>query len=206
MLEGISWLGHASFKLAKQKTIVYIDPWKIKEKEPADIILITHSHYDHCSPEDIKKIQKDNTILVAPLDCAPILKGNVKIISPGEKLTIQGIEIEAIPAYNKGKPFHPKSSNFVGYVITISGLKIYHAGDTDFIPEMEKLNIDIALFPIGGTYTMNAEEAASAVNCIKPKVAIPMHYGGIAGSKNDAEKFKKLCQVEVEILKEDKNG
>jgi len=119
---------------------------------------------------------------------------------PGQKLNIEGLEIEAVPAYNKARAFHPKASNFVGYIISAGGIKIYHAGDTDFIPEMEKLKVDIAMLPVGGTYTMDAQEAALAADSIKPKIAVPMHYGAIVGSTNDADKFKKLCQVEVKIM------
>lgn len=200
VLKDIRWLGHASFKIKDEK-VIYIDPWKLKDTEPADIILITHDHYDHCSPEDVKKIKKDTTWLVAPADCASKFSGNVKVVKPNEKFTVEGVEIETVPAYNLNKDFHPKSNQWVGYIVTVKGARIYHTGDSDFVPEMKNLKVDIALFPVGGTYTMTADEAAQAVNTMKPKVAIPMHYGTIVGSAKDVERFKKLCNVEVEVLK-----
>jgi L-ascorbate metabolism protein UlaG (beta-lactamase superfamily) len=199
MLEKIKWLGHASFKIAGPP-VIYIDPWKLTDGEKADIILITHSHHDHCSPEDIAKIQKEDTIIVSTQDSAAKLKGTVKIIKPGDKIKIKDLEIEAVPAYNINKSFHPKDNGWVGYVISMAGVRIYHAGDTDLIPEMRDIKADIALLPVGGTYTMNAEEAARAANTIMPQVAIPMHYGTIIGSIKDAEKFRRHCKVEVRIL------
>ena len=200
MLENITWLGHAGFKIKGEK-IVYIDPFKINDAEPADIIIITHEHFDHLSPDDIKKIQTGKTIIVTTPDCYSKVSGNVKTISPGKTLDIGGIKIEAVPAYNINKQFHPKANSWIGVIVTINGKRIYHAGDTDNIPEMATLrNIDIALLPVSGTYVMTAEEAADAASKIMPKVAVPMHYGAIVGTKADAERFKKLCKCRVEIL------
>lgn len=203
MLKNISWLGHDTFKITGEK-VIYTDPFKIKKGDPADIILITHEHYDHCSPEDVKKIQKASTVIVAPPDCAKKLSGNIKTVKPGDKITVEGINIEAVPSYNTNKHFHPKENNWVGYIFTVMGQRIYIAGDTDYIPEMEKFKADIALLPVSGTYVMTAEEAVKAALAIKPKLAIPMHYASIVGSEKDAEKFKKLLEgkVDVEILKQ----
>ena len=200
MLENIKWLGHAGFMIKSDK-IIYIDPFGIKESEPADIIIITHEHFDHLSFEDINKIQNENTVIVTTPDCFPKVSGNVKTISPGESIDVDGIIIEAVPAYNINKTFHPKSSNWMGVIVTVDSKRIYHAGDSDNIPEMSHLkNIDIALLPVSGTYVMSAEEAANAANSIMPKVAVPMHYGSIVGTKDDAERFRKLCKCHVEIL------
>jgi len=200
MLQNISWLGHAGFKIKGEKT-VYIDPFKINDNEPADIIIITHEHFDHLSPDDIKKIQTGKTLIVTTQDCYSKFSGNIKTISPGKSLDVDGIKIEAVPAYNANKQFHPKENGWIGVIVTINGKRIYHAGDTDNIPEMSNLkNIDVALLPVSGTYVMTAEEAADAANRIMPKVAVPMHYGSIVGTKADAEKFKKLCKCKVEIL------
>ncbi len=200
MIENIHWLGHASFRIDGEKTI-YIDPWKLKGKPPkADLILITHDHYDHCSPDDVAKITKKDTVIVTIAAAAGKFKGNVRVVKPGDNLTAAGIPIEVVPAYNVGKRFHPKGAGYVGFILTVGGQRIYHAGDTDIIPEMDDIQADIALLPVGGTYTMTAEEAARAANKIKPKVAIPMHYGDIVGSIRDAERFRDLCQVEVTIL------
>ncbi|NVM00851.1 MAG: MBL fold metallo-hydrolase, partial [Candidatus Helarchaeota archaeon] len=149
MLENLHWLGHASFKITGEK-IIYIDPYQLKgENEKADIILITHSHFDHCSPGDVEKIQKSSTVIVATPDCRSDLSGNVKTVKPGDKITVEGVGIEAVPAYNVNKEFHPKSKNWVGYIVTVKGERIYHAGDTDKIPEMGDIKADIVLLPVG---------------------------------------------------------
>jgi L-ascorbate metabolism protein UlaG (beta-lactamase superfamily) len=201
LTKNIQWLGQSSIKISAEKTIVYVDPWKIRQPEPADMVLITHGHFDHMSPDDIDRVSKPGTVVVAPTDCAEKIGKGTRAVKPGDTVAIGGVSAEAVPAYNVNKDFHPPGNRWVGYVITIGGRRIYHAGDTDFIPEMEKLrDIDVALLPVGGTYTMDPQEAAMAANVIRPKVAIPFHYGSVVGSKADAEKFKKLCEVPVEIL------
>lgn len=200
VLKKIHWLGHATTRIDAEK-IIYIDPWKLKDNaKKADIILITHDHFDHCVPSDVKKIQKNDTTIVTVKDCAGKLSGDVKVVKPGDKITVKGIEIEAVPAYNVNKDFHPKSKGWVGFIVTIEGVKIYQAGDTDVTDEMKQLKVDIALLPVGGTYTMTANEAATAANIFKPKVVIPMHWGDIVGSKADAEAFRKAFAGETVIL------
>ncbi|MCD6257292.1 MBL fold metallo-hydrolase [Candidatus Aerophobetes bacterium] len=196
----ITWLGHASFKV-EEKSRVYIDPWKIKETEKADLVLITHSHYDHLSPEDVEKIQGERTSIVVPYDGVGKLRGNVRGIAPGESISVNDVNIQAVPAYNVGKSYHPKGNKWVGYVVEIGGISIYHAGDTDFIPEMKEINPYVALLPIGGTYTMGVDDALRAVESLNPHIVIPMHYGDIVGSINDARRFAKSCKkAEVKIL------
>jgi len=195
----IYWLGHASFRIEAGEKVIYIDPWNVK-KDKAHFILITHSHFDHLSLDDIRKIQTDDTILVATKDSATKLKGDVRTIKPGDNLELEGIHIEAIASYNVGKSFHPKSSEWVGYNLTTEGKRIYHAGDSDATAEMKGLIVDIALLPVGGTYTMTAEEAAGAANEFKPKIAVPMHWGEIVGSRADAERFRELFNGETVIL------
>ncbi|MCM8758249.1 MAG: MBL fold metallo-hydrolase [Candidatus Omnitrophica bacterium] len=201
MEENIRWLGHSSILIEMEGKNIYVDPWKIKQGK-ADLILITHSHYDHCSPEDVNKIATEKTTIIATSDSLEkITKGIKKTISPGTEIDLGWVKIVGVPAYNINKQFHPKSNNWVGYVIKFSDTSIYIAGDTDFIPEMKKIKADIVIVPVGGTYTMNAQEAASAVNTIKPKIAIPIHFGDIVGSKADAEKFASLVKdVQVKIL------
>lgn len=201
MVENITWYGHATMKLSGEK-IVYIDPFQLQDTtyEAADIVLITHDHSDHCSPEDIAKVSKADTVVIAPASCQGKLTGKTRVIAAGETISEQGVQIETVPAYNLKKQFHPKSAGGVGYIVTLNGKRIYQAGDTDFIPEMKTISADIVIVPVGGTYTMDAEEAAQAVNAMRPEVAIPMHYGAIVGSGSDAERFKGLVTVPVEIL------
>ena len=204
MIKNIHWLGHDTFKFVGEK-VIYTDPFKIKKKDTADFILITHEHFDHCSPEDVKKIQGPNTVIVATSDCAQKLSGKVKVVKPGDKMNVEGIEIEAVPAYNTNKQFHTKDKGWVGYIFTVQGQNIYIAGDTDYIPEMKNFKVDIALLPVSGTYVMTADEAVRAALDMKPKVAIPMHYGSIVGSEKDAKKFADSLKgkIEVVILKEE---
>jgi L-ascorbate metabolism protein UlaG (beta-lactamase superfamily) len=199
MKNEITWLGHASFKIKNSKTL-YIDPWNIEEDEKADLILVTHEHYDHLSMEDIGKVRDENTVIVTIPMCTQQVGGNVMEIQAGEKVTVDDIEIEAVSAYNINKNFHQKDAGRVGFIITMGGERIYHAGDSDLIPEMEAVDVDVALLPVGGVYTMSPEEAAKAANRMRPKLAIPMHWGSsVIGKREDAEKFKELCDVPVDI-------
>ncbi|OGW52221.1 MAG: Zn-dependent hydrolase [Nitrospirae bacterium RBG_13_43_8] len=199
MVKDIHWLGHDTFKVIGEK-VVYTDPFKIKKKDTADVILITHEHFDHCSPEDVKAIQGPKTFIVATSDSAKKLSGKIKIVKPGEKINVEGVEIEIVPAYNTNKQFHTKDKGWVGYVFTLKGQRIYLAGDTDYIPEMKNLKVDIALLPVSGTYVMTAEEAIKAALDIKPKIAIPMHYGSIVGSADDAKKFAEGLKGKIEVV------
>lgn len=205
----IKWLGHSSFRITDlvDDRIIYIDPFKISSNAPkADVVLITHSHYDHCSIEDLQKIVNEKTIILAPADSQSSFSGKINIkdstiAAPDRIINLGPISVESIPAYNTNKAFHPKDNDWIGYVITLNSKKIYHAGDTDFIPEMASLsNIDFALLPVSGKFVMTADEAAKATKAFNPKVAIPMHYGEIVGDTNDAQKFKDLANCEVIIL------
>jgi len=200
MMEHIHWLGHATVRLDFDK-VIYVDPWQIREGAPkADIVLITHEHYDHFSKPDIDKIRKDSTSVVTIASVAAGLKGDVHVIKPGDTITVQGIGIQAVPAYNIGKQFHPKSAGHVGFIIQTGGHAVYIAGDSDLTPEMKAVRADVVLLPVGGKYTMTADEAAQAVNAIQPQLAIPLHYGTIIGSRADAERFRSLCKVPTQIL------
>lgn len=196
----IKWLGHASFRIDGDSATVYIDPWKLTQEIPADVILITHSHFDHLSPEDIEKIKKDSTVIVGPADCAANFGASFKEISPGTSLQIGDVKVQATPAYNVDKDFHPKANNWVGYIVTVDGTRVYHTGDTDHIPEMENIETDVALAPVGGTYTMSVEQAAKALEKINPKVAVPMHCGDIVGTFADRDSLMAMTKVPVVIL------
>lgn len=204
IFQAIKWYGHASFAIESDK-IIYIDPWKIPNSAPkADLILVTHSHFDHLSPDDIDLLKKEETTIICSPDCISKITGDVRSLSPGQEIEVQGIQVKGVPAYNPSKPFHPRDNSWLGYVVIVNGVSVYHAGDTDLIPEIKDLGeISIALLPVGGQYTMDAEQAAQAANTIKAEISIPMHYGaGVVGSEKDAQKFKQLCQGEVRVLKE----
>jgi L-ascorbate metabolism protein UlaG (beta-lactamase superfamily) len=207
----ITWLGHDGFVLEDGTEKLVIDPFKLDHDVKADYVLLSHEHFDHCNSEDLKKVLTQNSTVVAPSSCnselAKVPHKETKTVKPGDKVRLGGFEVKAIPAYNTnkyrapGKHFHPKQEGKVGYLIkTKSGVTIYHTGDSDLIPEMDNLAPDIALVPVSGTYVMTCDEAAAAVARIKPKIAIPMHYGAIVGTVADAERFKRQAECEVDIL------
>ncbi|MGC8579580.1 MAG: MBL fold metallo-hydrolase [bacterium] len=206
MKNKITWLGHASFRITNGK-IIYIDPWQVKKPDPkADIILITHDHFDHLSVEDVKKLSKQDTVIITTPSAKSHLSGDVRVVKPGDRINIKDIDIQAVPAYNPSKQFHPKQAGNVGFIITMNGESIYHTGDTEFIEEMRSIKVDILLVPVGGKYTSDAEDAAKIANTINPKVAIPMHWGTLndVGGRESAERFKKLVKTQVEILEQEK--
>jgi L-ascorbate metabolism protein UlaG (beta-lactamase superfamily) len=198
----VRWLGHAAFYVEAEGAKIYIDPFELPGfAEKADIILITHGHYDHCDLKSIEKIQTPSTLVVMPESCAGKVSGNVQLLKPGENLKENDIMIHAVHSYNIKKPSHPKGIG-LGYVIEAEGKKLYHAGDSDFIHEMTKLeDINVALLPIGGKYTMDFLEAVEAVKAINPEIVVPMHYGSVVGSDQDAEKFKELLDKEMPELR-----
>jgi len=205
------WLGHDGFRIIASDKTIYTDPYQLSKaqhyRNDADIVFISHNHFDHLSLDDLKHVVAKKSTIVAAKECIEQLKATgaaeVKGVAPGDRLTVQGLPVEVIAAYNTNKKFHPKADGKVGFVITAGNMRIYHTGDADDIPEMNAAKPDIALVPVSGTYVMTAEEAASAVNQkIRPKkLAIPMHYGSIVGSESDAKKFKELVEVcPVQIL------
>ena len=203
MLNNIEVLYHSSIRINKEKTI-YIDPFKIdRNYNDADIIFVTHDHYDHYSEEDIDKVINENTVIVIPEELlTKVLKKGINkdaiiTVEPNKKYMVQGIKFETVPAYNINKTFHPKENGWVGYVIEINGIKYYIAGDTDITEENKKVKCDVAFVPVGGIYTMDFKEAAQLVNEIQPKVAVPIHYGSVVGTKQDAEEFIKLLHTNI---------
>ena len=209
----VHWLGHDSMVLLGTKTVV-IDPFKAKGDYKADLLLISHEHQDHLSEEDIRRFSSESTTIVAPKICEGQLKGfrtEKVFVEPGSKDELKGVTVETIPAYNidkfrsPGRVFHPKEDGRVGYVVTLDGVRFYHGGDTDATPEMKKLEVDVAFLPVSGTYVMTADEAAGAAKAMKTKVAVPMHYGAIVGSRADAERFRDLVggTPQVQILEKE---
>jgi L-ascorbate metabolism protein UlaG (beta-lactamase superfamily) len=199
ILKHLKRLGHDSFLLAGPR-VIYIDPWKLQGDLPAaDLVLVTHDHFDHCSPEDVAKISKAETVVIANPAAAQKLAG-VRVLRPGETLTVGDVTVTAVPAYNTnkfrspGQPFHPKDAQGNGYVIEVGGEALYHAGDTDHIPEMATLDVTVALLPVSGTYVMTAAEAAEAAKAIRADVFVPMHYGDIVGGEADVAQFRSLCE------------
>lgn len=199
----IEWLGHDSFRLTGEKKI-YVDPWKISNaSHDADVVLYTHDHFDHFVAEDLEKVRNDKTLVVAPAMFKDKIQGNLKLVAAGDKLDAEGVPVQVVKAYNlhpDRQNFHPESYGGVGYIVTLGGKRIYHTGDTDPIPEMKNIKCDIMLVPVSGTYVCTPDEAVQAVEMVKPKLAIPMHWDSIVGSWEDANSFKGKVSVPVEIL------
>ena len=203
MIENIEVLYHSSIRISKNK-VIYIDPFKIdKNYNDADIVFITHDHFDHYSEEDIDKVINENTTIIIPEELLTkilrkgINKNAVITVESNKEYMVQGIKFETIPAYNTNKTFHPKENDWVGYIITLDGIRYYIAGDTDITEENRKVKCDVAFVPVGGTYTMDFKEAAQLINEIQPKIAVPIHYGSVVGTKQDATDFIKLLHPSI---------
>ena len=199
---------HSSIRLQTSLgTVIYVDPFGFNtEPHDADLILITHTHFDHFSPDDIARVRTPHTAFVMPAyNMREFIETgftdeSVAFLTPHEKaMPLPGIEIETVPAYNISKSFHPEDKAWMGYVVVMDDMRVYIAGDTDDLPENREIECDVALVPVGGTYTMNAREAAAFVNALKPTVAIPEHYGSVAGSAGDGEAFAKLVNPEIQV-------
>ncbi|MGI8945112.1 MAG: MBL fold metallo-hydrolase [Thermoleophilaceae bacterium] len=210
VLDSLEWLGHSGFRLTAPGATIYIDPYRVSGGPKADLILVTHGHYDHFSPRDIELLSDEHTWLVAPAPVAERAKGRVRSIAPGEELELEpvaGVDVAGVAAYNTSKRdsagvlFHPREAGWVGFDLGVRGERIYHSGDTDVIPEMDGVGgVDVALLPVSGVYVMTAGEAAEAARRIQPRVAIPMHWGEHIGSRADAESFAELAPVDVRLL------
>jgi L-ascorbate metabolism protein UlaG (beta-lactamase superfamily) len=203
MLEGFTWFKQSAYRWEGDGRVVYIDPWEA-EGPPADLILITHAHPDHYQPDEIERLRKGGTSLVAPHDIARELSGDVTPVAPGDAVELAGVAIQAVPAYNiveERLQAHPKANNWVGYILTLGGRTYYHAGDTDHVPELDSVRANVTLLPIGGTYTMDAEQAGGLARAISPEVAVPMHYGYLVGGQDDVVRFINAAKpVKVQTL------
>jgi L-ascorbate metabolism protein UlaG (beta-lactamase superfamily) len=207
----VRWLGHDGFVLQGSKTII-IDPFKAQGNHKADLLLISHEHYDHLSADDIKRFSTSSTKVIAPTICKEALSNlglTATYVTPDSKQEIDDVIVETLPAYNlnkfrsPGKVFHPREDGRVGYIVTLDGTRFYHAGDADAIPEMKQVDVDVAFLPVSGTYVMTAEEAVGAAKMMKAKVVVPMHFGTIVGTKADADRFKKLASCETKIMEKE---
>ena len=207
MIDKIEVLTHSSIRIRSDQGTIYVDPFQIKEEiHDADYVLITHPHYDHFSIEDIRKVIKDSTVIVAPesmIDDAEEFAHDVKDIvgvRPGVTTNVNGLELEAIPAYNTIKPFHPRRAEWVGYIITVESKRIYISGDMGLTKDARQVRCDIAMVPVGGTFTMDARKAADLINTINPEYAIPTHYGTLVGRKNDGKTFASLVKETIKVV------
>jgi L-ascorbate metabolism protein UlaG (beta-lactamase superfamily) len=204
MLDRFTWFRQSAFLYRGDGLTVYIDPWGVTTDDKADVLFITHAHYDHFQPDEIEKVRKRDTKIFAPADVARELSGNVTPVKPGDTIDAGVLKAQAVPAYNTVEErleMHPKKNNWVGYVITLGSNVYYHAGDTDHAPELSKVRADVAFLPIGGTYTMDAVEAAEMAKAMGPKLAVPMHFGFVVGTPSDAKRFAKEADpVKVQIL------
>jgi len=202
----LHWFGHASFRIRHKGTIIYIDPWKLTETpQDATIVLVSHGHHDHYSSQDIAKVKGYETELLAPADVIEE-EGSGQVLLPGLTVAVGPVRITGVAAYNPHKQFHPRDRKWLGFLLELGGMRLYYAGDTDLTEEMRTLGpVDVALLPVGGTYTMNAKEAAQAATYIAPGIAIPYHWGDIVGQRSDAEEIARLCACEVRVLNEDQN-
>ncbi len=199
-LANLHWLGHDCFRLDSSVGAIYFDPFQLAGGPTAALILSSHDHFDHCVAEDVAKIRGPQTVIVTEPACAAKLGGaGVRTIKPGDSLELPSIKITGVPAYNTDKQFHPQANAWLGFVVVVDGVTIYHAGDTDFIPEMKTLAVDIALLPVSGTYVMTAEQAAQAALAINPRLAIPMHYGAIVGEASDAMRFAQALAGKIPV-------
>ncbi len=206
MYEEVQVLTHSSIRIAENQ-IVYFDPFHVEgEPHDADIICVTHDHFDHYSPEDLAKVKNATTILVCPktmedsLSNSGISEEFTELVAPGDELEINGVRIQAVPAYNVGKQFHPQANQWVGYLVTMNEVTYYIAGDTDINEDVKKVRCDVAMIPVGGTYTMTAEEAAELAEMIHPKAAIPTHYGSVAGKAEDGQIFADLLKDKINVI------
>jgi L-ascorbate metabolism protein UlaG (beta-lactamase superfamily) len=205
LIDRLHWLGHDSFRL-DGPPVIYFDPWQLHGRPPvADLVLVSHEHHDHCSPDDVGKVSGPGTVVVSNAGSASRLPG-AQTVRPGDRLSVAGVKVEAVRAYNVNKfrspgvPFHPREADHVGYVVIVDGVRIYFAGDTDHIPEMADIACDVALLPVSGTYVMTVEEAVEAARTLSPQIVVPMHYGAGIGTADDGRRFTELYDGEVILL------
>ncbi|MBI3291667.1 MAG: MBL fold metallo-hydrolase [Elusimicrobia bacterium] len=200
LLKGVTWFKQAGIRIKKGGTVIYLDPWNLEESDQADLIFITHEHFDHLSERDIHRLRGPAGTLVVPATVGHLVKKVSRLVKPGDAFEVRGVKVSVVPAYNPRKEYHPKHKEWVGYVLEVEGVRYYHAGDTDVIPDMQQIKTDVAFLPTGGTYTMDGKEARKAVEMIQPQLAIPIHWGDIVGSYQDAQDLVEPFPGRAQIL------
>ena len=200
MLDGITWFRQSSVRIKRDGVELHVDPWGVTEESESDYILLTHPHYDNFSEDDIARVRGPRTIVVAPASMRKQLEQVDHLMRPSDMIQLDGVDILAVPAYNKSKRFHPRENAWLGYVFTLGGITYYHAGDTDLLESMSQIRCDVAFLPCEGHYTMGPEDAVQAGLACGAKLVIPVHWGGPVGSREDAEKVKSLFPGDVEVL------
>lgn len=203
-LRGVTWFKQAGIRIRRAGKSVYVDPWGLYDRDEADLVFITHEHYDHYSTDDLARIHQKGTKIIVPASMASKVRDYHRLVKPGDTFAVDGVKVKVVPAYNRLKAYHPESKEWVGFILEVDGVTYYHAGDTDLIPEMETIRADVAFLPCGGTYTMNAAQATQAAETVGATIAVPIHWGDIVGTEEDARRFVDSFAGKAQVLERGK--